>query len=261
MKKTSLIFFSLIISIVITYLTTNITFYSPGVGENTESPNYYKQVHGFPFALDREFSTNVIILQSVLIKYFLNPYFFTFLFWFSGSLMFLLLLQYPKWKRLLFFVGIIAFFLMNIFLQNGRCLEGYPIPFLPHCIDVTSPNNPLWFFAMLNYSFWLVISLEITLIFFYAATSTIRLIKLFIPPLILTLFFIVNQSSCGNFCIFPTGRGLPLPFLSDDFLVTNNSLYFFSINYIFWWIAYNSAILIKHQILDDKTKYIPHKSH
>ena len=205
-------------------------------------------------SLERKFSLNAIILQTVPIEYYLNLnflpfrffyYFPLFLFWFSGSLTFLLLLKHPKWKSLLIFIGVIALLLMWIEIKtDNSCLKGYPIHFLSVCTDVTTPNNPFWLFVILNFIFWAVITLVGTFIFLQTHKSPYLLIRLLVPPLILTIYSLVIQSSCSGFfiCFFPKGRGFPLPFTDEGALV------FLGIDYAFWWIVYNTVIFIKRKM-------------
>lgn len=241
MSKSSLFISSLIIAVSLTFVSTTISYYKQP--KMSRSPASYDQVSGFPFELGRRFSPTTVILKSSQVEYPINPYILTFTFWFLGSLALLLWLRHFKGKRALIFVGIIAFSLMLIDIKTSfRCLGGYPVGFISSCLDVTSPNNPLWFFAMLNYSFWLVIALVGSFILLNAKNSSVRLIKLFIPPLIVTLFSLIFQASCdGLFCLFYSGRGFPFPFTGDGALV------FLSIDYIFWWIVYNRKLLRGHK--------------
>ncbi len=257
MRRISLVFFSLIISIVITYLVTNITFYVQP--EISKSPDSYDQVHGFPFEVERGFSPQTVILNPVP-KDFIspsNPYFLTFLFWFSGSLTFLLLLQRPKWKRLLIFICVIALLLMWIEIKtDDSCLIGYPIRFFSVCTDLAIPNNQFWFFAMLDYSFWAVIALVGTFVFLHVYKSRYRKVRLFVPPLILTFYSLVYYTSCAGFlfCFFE-GRGFPISFIRSENIYGGA----FGINYVFWWIAYNFVIFvifIKRQIKHNRASQI-----
>jgi hypothetical protein len=243
MRKLSLVFMSLIISIVITYLATNITFYVP-YGGISRSPHVYNQVHGFPFQLQSEFLSNTITIILQSIKNPLNPYFLTFLFWFSGSLTFLLLLRHPKRKKLLIFTGVFALLLM-LFEINGEdtCLKGYPIYFFSSCGDLATPNNQFWLLAILNYSFWAVFALVGTFVFLNTYKSPHLLVRLFCPPLILTFYSLVFQTSCGASILFPCppyGRGFPQTFTGERTLVLDDiNLRSFFYDYVFWWIAYN----------------------
>jgi len=247
MQKIYLFLYVLIIAILITFYSTKVTYYDPPF--TCILPRFmmvcpYDEVRGFPFELERNFAPSTEILKSSQAKYPINPYLLTFIFWFSGSLAFLLWLRKGKRKealKALIIVSIITFLFMFVDLKTGDCLSGYPIGFISNCIDVISPNNPQWFFAILNYSFWLVTTLVGTLVFLNAKNSTIRLVKLFIPPLILTLFSLAFQFTCQGFFACLSGRGFPIPFTSDGTLVI------FGIDYIFWWIVYYLILHIKRK--------------
>ena len=240
MLKTNLLLYSLIIAVLAASLSTIVTYYKPS--KLSTSPNSYDQIRGFPFDLGRRLSPTGVVLKPILPKYYINPYILTFTFWFSGSLALVLWTLHPKKMRALISVGAVGLLLLLIDMKTSPyCLRGYPIGFQSICLDVNSPNNPQWFYVLLNYSYWLVISLVGTLILTNTKNSTSKFVKLCVPPLLLTLSSLVLQSSCSGLfiCFFPSGRGFPFPFTDDGALV------FFGLDYIFWWIIYNIFLALK----------------
>ena len=242
MRKIYLLLISLVIATFITYVSTSVIYYRyPRI---SSSPHAYDQVRGFPIELERHFAPTTIVYESSQATYPINPYLLTFIFWFSGSLAFLLWFLRLKRKLNIIFISIIALLLMLTDIKtSSQCLDGYPIGFISNCLNVTSPNHPLWFFALLNYSFWLVIALVSTFILLKLYQSAIRPIRLYILPLVLTLLSLIIYHSCGEFlCLFPSGRGFPFSFTSYRALI------FLAIDYVFWWIVYKVVLLIMQKL-------------
>lgn len=215
----------LIAAFILTLVTSQVEYYDLFKGVSTQ-PNIYDSIQGFPFAINRAADSSVLL---------------TFLFWFIAIAASVFLIKKHNTGLNLFLVFSTAFLLMYIYLSSqSSCIKGYPIKFLSICGGL-SPNNPVLFFAFLDFIFWLVIGLIVV-----ASVRVIeRIPKLFIfrvsyffIPLILTIVSFVNYISCsGFFCFSPSGRGFPIYYYIESYPPTLNLKYFL-IDYVFWFIVY-----------------------
>lgn len=215
-----ILFRILIAAFILTLVTSQIKYYNDFQGVSTR-PDANDSVQGFPF-------------KTITYSY---------LFWTAGivALIFLKRESQKQVKLNIFLASVCALTLMQIYLlSQSSCIKGYPVKFFSICGGLSS-NNPILFFAILDFIFWLAIGLIVV-----ALVKVVeRLPKLFIfrvsyffIPLILTLLSFVNYISCsGFFCFGPSGRGFPIYYYIDSYPPIVNLKYFI-IDYVFWFILY-----------------------
>ncbi len=231
----------LIGALILTFITSQIKYYDYSRGVSTQ-PDALDLIQGFPFEVNRTLAPSVVLTLPET----RDPYkiiIYSYLFWLCGISAWIFL---SKQSQKIVNVNLVLAFvcgltLMQIYLSSQRfCIKGYPIKFLSICKGV-SYNNPVLFFAILDFAFWFVIGLIVVTL----VRVTERLPKLFIfkasyffTPLILTVLSFVNYISCsGFFCFMPSGRGFPMYYWIDLHPPVFNLKYFI-IDFVFWFIAY-----------------------
>jgi hypothetical protein len=221
----------------ITLLGVQITHYAPvQVANRTET----YQVQGYPFSWwvhNASFSPNPILPDiSPSSHYRIHPYLFNFLFWMVSSLALLTIIESKKRATTFFFCALFALLLLISFGNGSE--SAWPVSLSP---SVISFNQPVWLYQGLNYIFWLVISLTAVGAIVAASRSSNPWLLRFIAPAVLPVASIVYAYNCtGIFCLIPSGRGFPLPFL---FFGPSVEAISFLIDYLFWMLIFNLALL------------------
>jgi hypothetical protein len=228
---------SLALAASITLLGAQITHYAPvQVANRTET----YQVQGYPFSWwvhNASFSPNPILPDiSPSSHYRIHPYLFNFLFWMVSSLALLTIIESKKRTITFFFFALFALLLISF--GNGL-KSAWPVSLSP---SVISQNQPVWLYQGLNYIFWLVISLPAVGAIVAASRSSNPWLLRLIAPAVLAVYSILHAYHCtGIICLFPSGRGFPLPFL---FFGPSIEAIPFLIDYLFWMLFINLALLL-----------------
>lgn len=219
------------IGILLGYLSTFISYY-----DHTKvslMPDSYDQIKGFPFEISRIPSVNAVRIPPIRPPYPINNLLPTYVFWISGALIFIKWLQTPKSGRTILISMGVGLILIFLDITTGSfCLDGYPIGIIRSCHDTTAPNQPFIYYVLLDYVFWLVTAANGVFFLSKSAHSPNRIIRMLIPPLVLTLLSLSIHNSCGGFfCIFPSGRGFPFAFSQYS------EARFFVVDFVFWFIV------------------------
>jgi hypothetical protein len=229
---------SLALAASITLLGVLITHYAPEqIANRTET----YQVRGYPFSWwvsNIRFSPNPILPDiSSSMHYRTHPYLLNFLFWMVSSLALLTIIESKKRAITFFFCALFALLLLISFGNGSE--SAWPVSLSP---SVISLNQPVWLYQGLNYIFWLVISLNGAGAILAASRSSNPWLLRFSGPAVLSVTSIVYAYHCtGFFCLIPSGRGLPLPFL---FVGPKLEAAPLLIDYLFWMLLFNLAMLL-----------------
>lgn len=230
-------FLSFLISLVLTATLSQVQYKrTPLI---SSSPNSYETVKGFPLAYQRISRAPSVVVSKRVQNF---PLFANFLFWLVGTSALFYLLFTDK-KPLLYLVLVVAFsgFLMLVDLKtSSSCLKGYPVRFFSGCSDIKVLNSPSSFYALLDYSFWLVPGGLSALAYkIYKKVKRKALPKLVFGAFVLTLLSLTFNFSCGGFfCLFPSGRGYPIAFSKE------NSIVLFLFDYAFWLLTLGVLTLL-----------------
>jgi hypothetical protein len=228
---------SLALAASITLFGVQITHYAPVQSAN-RTETY--QVRGYPFSWwvhNASFSPNPILPDiSPSSHYRIHPYLLNFLFWMVCSLALLTIIGSKKRALTFFFCALFALLLLISFGKGPE--SAWPVSLSP---SVISLNQPVWLYQGLNYIFWLVISLPAVGTILAASRSSNPWMLRLIAPAVLTVISIIYAFQCtGLFCLIPSGRGFPLPFL---FFGPSVQAIPFLIDYLFWMLIFNLALL------------------
>lgn len=236
-----ILFLILIAAFILTLVTSQAKYYDDFQGIST-TPDAYDFTQGFPFVINRVAAPSVVLTSSESI----NPYkaiFYSYLFWVTGiaALIFLKRESQKRLKLNLILAFVCGLILMQVYISSETsCMQGYPIKFLSICGGL-SPNNPVWFFVILDLIFWIIIGIIVmALIRVSDKLPKVSKFKLspFFMPLILTIVSFVSYNSCSGFiCLGSSGRGYPSNYWIESY-PPRFDLIGFLIDYIFWFISY-----------------------
>jgi hypothetical protein len=228
---------SLALAASITLLGAQITHYAPVQSAN-RTETY--QVRGYPFSWwvhNASFSPNPILPDiNPSMHYRIHPYLLNYLFWVVSSLAFFTIIESKQRATTFFFYALFALLLLISFGDGPE--SAWPVSL---SFSVISQNQPVWLYQGLNYIFWLVISLPAVGAILEASRSSNPWLLRLIAPAVLAVASIVYAFHCtGIFCLLPSGRGFPLPFL---FFGPSIEAIPFLIDYLFWMLIFNPALL------------------